>query len=181
LDWQNFPVIATAGKRSIADWMLGAALLEPEIYEEAALVRSVRTQAVLVVIMSSMAAGVGMVSAGAIGLVLGCIAGLVGWGMYAFVAFRTATERFGVPRTSTVWGATWRTLALANSPRVFLILTLVPGIGFLIGVAVHSWVLIATVFAVRSAMDLDARPAVVTAVAGWLPMLALWALVAALV
>ncbi len=174
-------MIASAGKRNFADRMLGAALLEPEIYEEAALVPSVRAQAVLVVIISSMAAGVGMVSAGPLGLLVGIIAGLVGWGLYAIVAYRTATKRFGVPRTSSVWGATWRTLALANSPRAFLVLTLVPGIGFLVGLAVHAWVLITTVFALRSAMDLDARPAVITAVAGWLPMLVVWALAAALV
>jgi hypothetical protein len=174
-------VIASASKRSILDRMLGAALLESDTYHEAALVPSIRTQLVLVVIISSIAAGLGLLGAGLVGLVLGTVSGLVGWGLYAFVAFWTATKRFQVPRTAAMWNATWRTLALANSPRVFLVFTFLPEIGFLVGLAVHSWVLITTVFAVRSTTDLDVRPAIVTAIAGLVPMLALWALVAALV
>jgi hypothetical protein len=46
---------------------------------------------------------------------------------------------------------------------------------------VHAWVLITTVLAVREALDLEARPAIATAVIGMLPMLLVWALTAALV
>ena len=123
-------MIASTGKRSIIDRMVGAALLEPEAYQETAMV---------------------------------------------------PTNRFGVPRTAANWGATWRTLALASSPRVFLVLTFVPAVGFLVGLAVYAWVLITTVLAVREALDLKIRPAIATALIGLLPMLLLWALVAALV
>ena len=170
-------MIASASKRSIINRMLGAALLEPEPYQEAALTPSVKTQAVLVVIVTSIAVGLGGLGAGPVGFVVAAIAGLAGWGVYAFVAYRVAIARFQVPPSVTIWGSTWRVLALASTPRLFLIFTLVPGIGFLVGLAVHAWLLIATVSALRPALDLDTRPTVIVALSGWFPMFLLWALV----
>lgn len=163
------------------DRMLGAALLEAEAYEEAALIPSIRTQAVLIVVISALAAGLGSLGAGLTGLVLGSLAGLVGWGLYAFLTYWAATTRFGVSRNHSNRGAVLRVLGLASSPRVFLVFAFVPEIGFLVGLAVHAWVLITTVFAVKPALDLEIRPAIATAIIGWLPMLLVWALVAALV
>lgn len=170
-------MIASASKRSLISRMLGAALLEPEPYQEAALTPSVKTQAVVVVIVSSIAVGLGSLGAGPVGLLLGAIAGLAGWGVYAFVAYRVAIARFQVPPGVTIWGSTWRVLALASTPRLFLVFTLVPGIGFLVGLAVHAWLLITTVSALRPALDLDTRPTVIVALSAWLPMFLLWALV----
>jgi len=174
-------VIASAGKRPLIDRMLGAALLEPETYQEAALAPSTRAHAALIVVISAAAAGLGSLSGSVTGLVLGSLAAVFGWGLYCFAVYWVATKRFGVPHTAATWGATWRTLALASSPRVFLVLTFVPAIGFLVGLAVHGWVLITTVFAVRPALDLETRPAIATALIGLLPMLLLWALAAVLV
>jgi len=174
-------VIASAGRRPLIDRMLGAALLEPETYQEAALAPSTRVHAALIVGISAAAAGLGGLSGGFTGLVLGSLAAIFGWGLYCFAVSWAATNHFGVPRTAANWGATWRTLALASSPRVFLVLSFIPTIGFLVGLAVHAWVLITTVFAVRLALDLETRPAIATAVIGLLPMLLVWALVAALV
>jgi hypothetical protein len=169
-------MIASLSKNSIINRMLGAALLEPEPYQEAALTPSIKTQALLVVIVSSIAMGLGSLGAGPMGFVLGTIAGLAGWGVYVFAAYRTATARFQVPRSATIWGSTWRVLALASTPRLFLVFTLVPGIGFLVGLAVHAWLLLTTVSALRPALDLDTRPTIIVALSGWLPMLLLWAL-----
>ncbi len=118
-----------------------------------------------------------IVGGGLAGLVLGTLAALAGWGIYAFAAYWTATNRYGLPRSYGNLSATWRVLGLASSPRVFLIFTFVPVIGFLIGLAAHVWVLITTVVAFRSGLDMDARSASFAAAAGWLPMLLLWALV----
>jgi hypothetical protein len=174
-------VIASAGKRPLIDRMLGAALLEAETYQEATLAPSTWTHAALIVAISAVAAGLGSLGGGLTGLVLGSLAAVFGWGLYCFAAYWAATKHFRVPRTAANWGATWRTLAMASSPRVFLVLTFVPAIGFLVGLAVHAWVLITTVFAVRLALDLDIRPAIATALIGVLPMLLVWALTAALI
>lgn len=161
--------------------MLAAALLEPEAYQEVALAPSTRVQAALIVGISVVAAGLGSLGGGLIGLVPGSLAALFGWCLCCYAAYWAATKHFAVPRTLANWGATWRTLGVASSPRVFLILSFVPGIGFLLGLAVHAWVLITMVFAMRTALDLEMRPAIVTALIGLLPMLLVWMLVAALI
>lgn len=174
-------MIASTGKRLFFNRMVEAALLEPEPYHEAALVPSTRAHAALIVVISGVAAALGSLGGGLAGLVLGFLAAVFGWGLYCYAAYWAATKHFAAPRTVASWGATWRTLALASSPRVFLILSFVPGIGLLVGLAVHAWVLITTVFALRVALDLDLRPAISTALIGLLPMLLLWTLVVALV
>ncbi len=174
-------MIASAGKRSLIDRMVGAALLEPAAYQEAAMMPSTRVHAALIVGISAAAAGLGGLSGGFTGLVLASLAAVFGWGLYCYAVSWVSTNRFAVPRTDANWGATWRTLALASSPRVFLVLTFVPTVGFLVGLAVYAWVLITTVLALREALDLKIRPAIATALIGLLPMLLLWALVAALV
>src|SRR3990172_7985536 len=138
--------------------MLGAALLEPETYEEAAVASSVWTQAAVVVVVSSVAAGVGNLGGGLTGFVLGFLGALLGWGLCAIAAYWAATRKFGVPRTETTWSAT------------------LPAIGFLVGLAVHAWTLITMTFAIKPALDLEARPAILVALAGCLPMLLVWAL-----
>lgn len=174
-------MIATAGKRSLIDRMLGAALLETEVYQEAALLPSTRSQVALIVIISAIAAGLGSLSAGLAVIMVTGLVGLVGWGLYVSATYWVATRRYGVRRSHANWGATWRALGLASSPRVFLLLAFLPQIGFLVGLSVHAWVLITTVFAVRLTLDLEARPAIAASAAGCLPMLLVWALVAALV
>lgn len=175
-------MIASAGKRPLIDRMLGAALLDPGVYQEATLAASTtRAHAALIVLICALAAGLGSLAGGLTGLVVGSLAAAFSWGLYCYAVYWGATSRFGVARTAATWGATWRTLALASSPRVFLALTFVPGIGFLVGLAVHAWVLITTVFALGLALDLAIRPAIAAALIGCLPMLLVWALTAALV
>lgn len=174
-------MIALVGKRSLIDRAVGAALLEPETYEEAALDPSTKLHAALVVAVSSLAAGIGGLGAGFGGFVLGAFVAAVGWVLYAVVVYWTATTRFGTPRSSTVWSATLRTLGLASAPRLFLLFAVVPGIGFLVGLAVFAWTLATSFFAVRAATDLETKPALITAASGWSAMFLLWALFAALV
>ena len=157
--------------------MMGAALLEPETYEQAALAPSVWTQAAAVVVVTSVAAGVGNLGGGLTGFVLGFLGALLGWGLCALSAYWVATRKFGVPRTDTTWNATLRGLGFASTPRLFLAFTFLPVIGFLLGLAVHAWTLITIGFAVKPALDLEeVRPAILIPLAGWLPMLLVWAL-----
>ena len=162
--------------------MLGAALLETETYEEAALTSSVWSQAALVVVISALATGVGFLGSGLTGFVVGFLAAVLGWCLGALSGFWVATRKFNVPPTQATWGASLRGLGFASTPRLFLVFTFLPAIGFLVGLAVHAWTLITIGFAVKPALDLDeARPAIMVALASWLPMLLVWALAAIVV
>jgi hypothetical protein len=171
-------MIASAARRTLLDRMLGAALLENDVYDEASYDDTLRTQATLAVAVTALSAGVGSLGAGLAGFIIGAFAAIIGWVLYAFATYWLATEKFAVPKTVKNLNATFRSLGLASSPRTFLFLTIVPEVGFLVGLFVHAWALIATVIAVRVALDLDLRSSILTAVGGWFPMLIVWALVA---
>ena len=173
-------MIASASKRSLIDRMIGAALLESDVYQEVAQLPSTRSQVAFVVIVSAIAAGLGGLGGGLVGFVVAAFVGLIGWGLYVLASYWVATKRFGVQRSHSNWGAMWRALGLASTPRVFLVFALVPEVGLLVGLAVHAWVLITTVFAVKLTLDLETRHAIAVSAAGLLPMLLVWTLVAAL-
>lgn len=170
-------MIASPGKRSVFDRMLSAALLEQETYEEAVLLPEVKGQALLIVLISSFLAGLGNLTGGFPGVVLGFLVALFGWGAFVYASYWAATKHYHAPRTNAAWGATWRTLALASTPRLFLLLAFLPAVGFLLGLALHTWVLIAGVFALRAALDLETKPALIASAAGAFPMFLLWMIV----
>ena len=87
-------MIASAGRRTIIDRMLGAALLETETYEEAALTASVWSQAALVVAVTAVATGVGFLGSGLTGLVAGFLAAVLGWCLGALSGFRPRPRRY---------------------------------------------------------------------------------------
>jgi len=53
-------------------------------------------------------------------------------------------------------------------PRALLVLAVLPGLGWVLELAVAVWVLAAAIVALRQALDFSTTRAVVTAVLGWL-------------
>jgi hypothetical protein len=163
-------MVEAAGQASIIDRMIRAARLEPQLYEEVEHDQSATGQAMLVVVLGAIAAGIGALSGGVIGLIVGIIAALIFWALYAFIAYWVGTNIFKGPRTEATWGELLRTLGFASSPRVLLILGIIPIAGGLIWLAVFIWTLVTTVIAIRQALDFATGRAIATAVVSWLPM-----------
>jgi hypothetical protein len=174
-------MVEATGQTSMIDRMIRAAKLEPQVYEEVEHDQSATGQAILVVVLGAIAAGIGALYGGVIGLVVGIIAALVGWAVYAFVAYWVGTNFFKGAHTEATWGQLLRTLGFASSPRVLLILGIIPVVGLLIGLAVFVWTLITTVIAIRQALDFDTGRAIATAVVSWLALLVVSFVVTAVV
>lgn len=69
---------------SFTDRMVRAAKLDPNLYEEVEADRSALGQAVAVVVISSVCAGIGSLAVGGVPtLIMGTIAALVGWFIWA--------------------------------------------------------------------------------------------------
>jgi len=62
-----------------------------------------------------------------------------------------------------------RTIGFAHSPGVLNILGFIPILGGLIGLVVGIWTLVATIVAMRQALDFDTTKAVLTAIIGAIP------------
>jgi len=85
---------------------------------------------------------------------LGIISNLIGWIMWSFVTYIIGVKVFPEPQTKADFGTLLRTVGFSNSPGVFAILAFVPIVGTLFFyLVIIIWMLVATVIAVRQALD----------------------------
>jgi hypothetical protein len=134
--------------------MIRAAKLDTSLYEEVEADRTTMGQAMAVVVISSVAAGIGNIGQmGVGGILLGTLAALLGWYVWAFLTYYIGTRWLPEPQTSADVGELLRTTGFSSSPGVIRILGIVPGIGGLLFLAAGVWQLVAMVIAVRQALD----------------------------
>ena len=147
--------------------MIGAAKLDARIYEEVEADSNATRQAVGVVLLSSLAGGLGSVTLGAGGLA-SVAAALLSWVTWAFLTYLIGTRLLPEPQTQADMGQMLRTLGFAQSPGVLRIFGSLPGVGpFVLGV-VSVWMLVAMVIAVRQALDYASTwRAVVVCLVAW--------------
>ena len=88
---------------SLTDRMMRAAKLDVSLYEEVEADKGAMGQAMAVVILSSAAAGIGSIGAvGLKGLILGTIAALAGWFIWAYLTYAIGTKLLAEPQTKAV-------------------------------------------------------------------------------
>ncbi|MGH7963150.1 MAG: YIP1 family protein [Candidatus Binatia bacterium] len=151
------------------DRMIRAAKLDASLYEEVETDREAIGQAIGVVALSSIAAGIGSVGeAGVGGLVLATLAALTGWFIWAVLIYLIGTRVLPGARTQTDLGELLRTIGFSSSPGLLQVLGILPGLGGVIFFVAALWTLIAMVVAVKQALDYDstARAVGVCAI-GW--------------
>jgi hypothetical protein len=151
--------------------MMGAAKLNVAIYEEVEADGTATGQAMGVVLLSSVAAGVGSAALG-VGVIGGAIAALLSWVIWAFLTSFVGTRLFPEPQTEADMGQLMRTLGFAQSVGVLRVFGGVPVLGSLLLGVVSVWMLVAMVVAVRQALDYTStwRAAAVCIVA-WLAVI----------
>lgn len=164
---------------SLTDRMLRAAKLDVHLYEEVEADATAMGQAIGVVVLSSVAAGIATVSeTGLGGILVGTIAALVGWFIWAFLTYFIGTKILPEAQTSADMGELLRTIGFSSSPGVIRILGIIPGLYWISSVVGSIWMLVAMVIAVRQALDYSSTlRAVGVCVIGWI----VYALFAALV
>ena len=138
--------------------MLGAARLNVHTFEEVEQDTSATKQALIVVVLVSIAAGVGGLLAGddvdiVRGLGFGVIRGIVTWAVWALVTMFIGTKLLKTEATEADWGQLARTTGFAQTPGLLNVLGFISGVGFLIWVVASVWQLVAMVIAVRQALD----------------------------
>ena len=148
---------------------IGAARLEVPVFEEIEADRSATGQALIVVVASSLAAGIGLTSSLYNAPVLHRVMlALLLWVFWAISTYIVGVYLMPEPQTSTSVGELLRTIGFAASPGILRILGVIPGIGGLIYIISTVWMLVAMVIAIRQALDYTstARAAVVCVITG---------------
>lgn len=160
---------------SLGDRIVGAIKLRPAIYEEVEADRSATGQAMVVVILASIASGLGLLRVfGSFGILQGTITALLGWLVWALLAYAVGVHLLPEPQTRCTLGEMLRTTGFAAAPGLLRIFTLVPVIGALVALIVSVWMLVAMIIAVRQALDYTSTlRAVGVCLIGWLVYLAI--------
>lgn len=134
----------------------GAARLDVGIYEEVEADTSATGQAMLTVILSSLAAGIGGAASAGLGKAIGATVGaLVAWAVWAWITWLVGTRLLPQPQTQADVGQLLRTIGFSAAPGFFRALGIVPIIGPFLAVLAGLWMFAAMVVAVRQALDYD--------------------------
>lgn len=139
---------------SLTDRMIRAAKLDISLYEEVEADKEAMGQAMTVVILSSLAAGIGSIgSIGLKGLIFGTIIALVGWFVWAYLTYAIGTKLLAEPQTKADYGELLRTIGFSSSPGVLRVFGIIPILGNVLNLICGFWMLVAMVIAVRQALD----------------------------
>ncbi len=167
---------------SLQDRMIRAAKLDVQLYEEVEADRGAMGQATTVVVLSAVAAGVGSGGGGLIALVVGTIAALVAWYVWAFLTYFIGTRLLPEPQTRADHGELLRTIGFSSAPGVLRVFGIIPGLMSLVFLVTGVWMLVAMIIAVRQALDYSSTlRAVGVCLIGWVVQAAILVAVALLV
>jgi len=152
------------------DRMIRAAKLDVNLYEEVEADKDAMYQAMGVVVLSSLATGVGSIgNLGLSGVLLGTLAALGGWYIWAWLTYFIGTRFLAEPQTEADLGQLLRTTGFSSSPGLIRVLGIIPGLGTIVFALASIWMLVAMVIAVRQALDYTSTfRAVGVCVIGWI-------------
>jgi hypothetical protein len=140
--------------------VIGAATLDAATYEDVEADRTATSQALAVVVLSSLAAGIGARGSTSAAATLAFFArtsviALMAWAGFALLTFEIGARILPAPETRTDVGELLRTLGFATAPGLIQIFGIFPGATVPIFSLAIVWALAASVMAVRQALDYD--------------------------
>ena len=155
--------------QSYINRIVRAAKLDVNLYEEVEADKGAMGQAMGVVVLSSIAAGIGTIgTTGVKGIVIGTIIALIAWYAWAYITYFVGAKILPEPQTKTHPAELLRTIGFASSPGLIRVLAVIPGIAGIIFLITSIWMLIAMVIAVKQALDYQSTlRAVGVCIIGW--------------
>ena len=165
---------------AIVDRMMRAAKLDVTLYDEVDRDEGSMGQAMTVVVISSVAAGLGSAGIlGPVGLVGGALAALVGWFIWALLSHFIGTTMLAEPATRASLVQVMRVTGFAAAPGVIRIFAIIPGLGTLVNLVASLWMLAAFIVAVRQVLKFSSTGrAVAVCILGWLVQVIIFSLFA---
>ena len=164
---------------SLGDRMIRAAKLDRGLYEEVEADTGATGQAMLVVVLSSVAAGIGSAGGGGLtGLLFGALSALAAWYIWAFLTYFIGTRLLPESQTEADVGQLLRTTGFSSSPGLLRILGILPGLTGIVFLGCAVWMLVAMVIAVRQALDYHGTGrAIAVCLIGWVVQVVILVLV----
>ena len=133
--------------------IIRACKLDISLYEEVEADKSATFQAALVVVLSSLAAGVGALSLGASNFLMAPILSLISWYVWAYLIYFIGAKLFPEANTKADHGQLLRTIGFSSAPGLIRVFGFTPDLMSLTFIGAAIWMLVAMVVAVRQALD----------------------------
>ncbi|HEY5649296.1 MAG TPA: YIP1 family protein [Nitrospiria bacterium] len=134
---------------------LRAAKLDPALYEEVERDTGALGQAIGMVVLSSLAFGIGTIGEyhGYSHVIPGMLKALVLWVLWAALTYLVGTRILPEPQTRADIGELLRTTGFSTAPGLLCVLGILPGLMGLTYLVASLWILVAMVIAIRQALD----------------------------
>ena len=154
----------TSRSTAYADRLRGALMLDAGTYRDVEQDTNANGQAALTVVLAALATGIGSLLSrdliqNAIGVLLSSV---LQWVVFSFVAYYVGASLFSTGQTSVTPGQVLRTIGFAQAPKLFMVLGIIPILGWIVGLVVFFWFLAATILALREAFEFDIGRAIGT-------------------
>ena len=133
--------------------IIRACKLDVSLYEEVEADKSATFQAALVVVLSSLAAGVGALSLGASNFLMAPILSLISWYVWAYVIYFIGVKIFPEKNTKSDHGELLRTIGFSSAPGLIRVFGFTPELMSITFIGSGIWMLVAMIIAVRQALD----------------------------
>jgi hypothetical protein len=158
--------------------IIRAAKLDVDLYEEVEADKSALGQAMGVVILSSIAAGIGSITrTGLLGMLVVVVVALIGWYIWAYLTYFIGTKLLPEPQTKADHGELLRTIGFSSSPGLIRVLGIIPGLQGIVFPIAAVWMLVAMIIAVRQALDYTSTlRAIGVCAIGWVIQIAIFML-----
>jgi hypothetical protein len=160
----------TTGVRTFLRRLIGAATFDAATYEEVEADRHASAQASAIVVLSSLAAGIGMrgFGGGTGSLTFFAVLALMAWAAWALLTYQIGVRILPEPNTRADVGELLRTIGFASTPGLLRVFGALPGLTVPVFAVTTVWMLLTMIVAVRQALDYSStRRAVAVCVFGW--------------
>jgi hypothetical protein len=127
--------------------------IDVDLYEEVEKDKKATIQAGAVVVLSSLAAGVGALQMGMSNFLLAPAMSLLSWYVWAYVIYFVGVKLFGGPKTKSNHGELLRTIGFSSAPGIIRIFGVTPELMTVTFIGSAFWMLACMVVAVKSALD----------------------------
>ena len=135
--------------------IIRACKLDISLYEEVEADETATLQAASVVVLSSIAAGVGAISLGASNFLMAPLLSLVSWYIWAYLIYFIGAKLFPEPNTEADHGQLLRTIGFSSAPGLIRVFGFTPELMSITFLGSGIWMLVAMVIAVRQALDYE--------------------------
>ena len=135
--------------------VIRAIKIDIELFEEVEKDKKATFQAGTVVVLSSLAAGVGSIHLGVSNFLIAPALSLISWYVWAYVIYFVGVKLFGGTKTKSNHGELLRTIGFSSAPGLIRVFGITPELMTVTFIGSAFWMLACMVVAVKAALDYD--------------------------